>query len=319
MSGYRPLACSGSVNPGPGSRVGLHIEALPRDYQGMRRSANLSAEKLVGDYLARVLHAAQRVLPKGDRLLYVARTRATIMKKVGPLASADPVKVQEILTDLGDPRPWPSRNLSGWRPRTAAARPNPWGCGSRSRTSGNPPRPTRSRSPASPPRRRPPRRRLPPSRPPRRRLPPSRPPRRRLPPSRLPPSGPPPSGPPPSPAAGGLLGRGPTERGPTERGLLCRRLPPRGLRGRRLPPRRPRGGRRPGHRRRAAACSARRQRPASPVPPLAGSSSPGQFPVGQYPPGHPRPAAACRAPVPGIPAGPSQPPGPGEAWAISPA
>src|ERR1022692_4209698 len=82
MSGYRPLACSASVNPAPGSRVRLHIDALPGDYQCMRRSANLSAEKLVGDYLSRVLHAAQRVLPKGDRLLFVARTRAAIMKKV---------------------------------------------------------------------------------------------------------------------------------------------------------------------------------------------------------------------------------------------
>ena len=77
----------------------------------MRRSANVSAEKLVGDYLGRVLNAAQRVLPKGDRLLFVARTRAAIMKKIGPLASADPAKVLEILTDHGDPRTMAKKEL----------------------------------------------------------------------------------------------------------------------------------------------------------------------------------------------------------------
>jgi hypothetical protein len=69
----------------------------------MRRSANLSAEKLVLDYLGRVSSAAQRVLPKGDRLLFVGRTRAAIEKRVGPLANAEPAKVMEILAELGDP------------------------------------------------------------------------------------------------------------------------------------------------------------------------------------------------------------------------
>lgn len=70
----------------------------------MRRSANLSAEKLVGDYLRRVLDAAQRVLPKGDRLLFVGRTRALILKRAGPLGTADPAKVMQMLAELGDPR-----------------------------------------------------------------------------------------------------------------------------------------------------------------------------------------------------------------------
>jgi hypothetical protein len=70
----------------------------------MRRSANFSAEKLVGDYLSRVLDAAQRVLPKGDRLLFVGRTRAAILKKVGPLATADPAKVMDQLAEIGDPK-----------------------------------------------------------------------------------------------------------------------------------------------------------------------------------------------------------------------
>jgi len=69
----------------------------------MRRSANLSAEKLVLDYLGRVSSAAQRVLPKGDRLLFVGRTRAAIEKRCGPLAKADPAKVMEMLAELGDP------------------------------------------------------------------------------------------------------------------------------------------------------------------------------------------------------------------------
>ena len=70
----------------------------------MRRSANVSAEKLVGDYLGRVLNAAQRVLPKGDRLLFVGRTRARILKKAGPLANADPAKIMDLLAEMGDPR-----------------------------------------------------------------------------------------------------------------------------------------------------------------------------------------------------------------------
>lgn len=69
----------------------------------MRRSANLSGEKLVLDYLGRVSSAAQRVLPKGDRLLFVGRTRAAIEKRVGPLANADQAKVMEVLAELGDP------------------------------------------------------------------------------------------------------------------------------------------------------------------------------------------------------------------------
>jgi len=69
----------------------------------MRRSANLSAEKLVLDYLGRVSSAALRVLPKGDRLLFVGRTRAAIEKRCGPLANADPAQVMEMLAELGDP------------------------------------------------------------------------------------------------------------------------------------------------------------------------------------------------------------------------
>jgi len=44
---------------------------------------------MIREYLGRVSVAATKVLPKGDRLLFVGRTRAAIEAKVGPLASAD--------------------------------------------------------------------------------------------------------------------------------------------------------------------------------------------------------------------------------------
>jgi hypothetical protein len=100
----RPFRVFGSSNPIFSSRVRLHIGAVAGDYQFMRRSANLSAEKLVLDYLGRVSSAAQRTLPKGDRLLFVGRTRAAIEKRCGPLAKAEPAKVMEMLAELGDPR-----------------------------------------------------------------------------------------------------------------------------------------------------------------------------------------------------------------------
>jgi hypothetical protein len=84
--------------------VRLHIGAVQGDYQCMRRSANLSGEKLVLDYLGRLSTAALRTIPKGDRLLFVGRTRAMIEKRCGPLAKADSEKVKEVLAELGDPQ-----------------------------------------------------------------------------------------------------------------------------------------------------------------------------------------------------------------------
>ena len=55
-----------------------------------RRSAPPpSAQQMIREYLGRVSVAATKVLPKGDRLLFVGRTRAAIEARVGPLASAD--------------------------------------------------------------------------------------------------------------------------------------------------------------------------------------------------------------------------------------
>jgi hypothetical protein len=68
-----------------------------------RSSAPLSAEQMIRDYLVQVSAAAQRALPKGDRLLFVGRTRAAIEAQVGPIASAEVDDVTSALTALGDP------------------------------------------------------------------------------------------------------------------------------------------------------------------------------------------------------------------------
>jgi hypothetical protein len=68
-----------------------------------RSPAPLSAEQMIRDYLVQVSAAAQKVLPKGDRLLFVGRTRATIEAQVGPIASAEADEVAAVLTALGDP------------------------------------------------------------------------------------------------------------------------------------------------------------------------------------------------------------------------
>ena len=69
-----------------------------------RRPAPPSAQQMIRDYLGQVSSAAQRLLPKGDRLLFVGRTRAAIEARVGPLGSADDADaVAAALTALGDP------------------------------------------------------------------------------------------------------------------------------------------------------------------------------------------------------------------------
>ena len=81
---------------------------------------------MIRDYLGRVSVAATKVLPKGDRLLFVGRTRAAIEAQVGPLASADADDVQSTLTTLGDPEDLAKRErerLYSARRRGAAAAP----------------------------------------------------------------------------------------------------------------------------------------------------------------------------------------------------
>ena len=91
-----------------------------------RTPAPLPAQQMIRDYLVRVSAAAQKVLPKGDRLLFVGRTRATIEAQVGPIASAKADDVAAALTALGDPEELAKRErerLYSARRRGAAAQP----------------------------------------------------------------------------------------------------------------------------------------------------------------------------------------------------
>ena len=96
-----------------------------------RRSAPPpSGQQMIREYLGRVSDAATKVLPKGDRLLFVGRTRAAIEARVGPLASADADAVRNALTSLGDPdelaRRERERLYSARRRGAAAAPPALW-------------------------------------------------------------------------------------------------------------------------------------------------------------------------------------------------
>lgn len=68
----------------------------------MRARPNLSSDRLVQDYLARVA-AAARHLPKGARMAFVGRTKAQIERQVTAAGTDDPGKVAEILAALGEP------------------------------------------------------------------------------------------------------------------------------------------------------------------------------------------------------------------------
>jgi hypothetical protein len=69
----------------------------------MRARPNLSGEQLVTDYLSRVTQAS-RQLPKGARMVFVARTKALVDRELGrPGTRTDPVRVSEALARLGTP------------------------------------------------------------------------------------------------------------------------------------------------------------------------------------------------------------------------
>ncbi len=96
-----------------------------------RRSAPPpSAQQMIREYLGRVSVAATKVLPKGDRLLFVGRTRAALEAKVGPLASADADVVLNALITMGDPEELAKRErerlYSARRRGAAAAPPTLW-------------------------------------------------------------------------------------------------------------------------------------------------------------------------------------------------
>ena len=109
----------------------LHNGMIPGDYLGMKRRPprQPSAEQMIRAYLGQVSTAATRKLPKGDRLLFVGRTRAAIEAQVGPLASADPEDVVAALTALGDPDELAAKErerLQRARRRGSAAQPTLW-------------------------------------------------------------------------------------------------------------------------------------------------------------------------------------------------
>src|SRR5277367_772434 len=105
---------------------------VPGDYRSMRRRSAPppSGQQMIREYLGRVSVAATKVLPKGDRLLFVGRTRAAIEAQVGPLASADADAVSNALTSLGDPDELAKRErerlYSARRRGAAAAPPTLW-------------------------------------------------------------------------------------------------------------------------------------------------------------------------------------------------
>src|SRR5258708_7308093 len=80
-----------------------------------RRSAPPpSAQQMIREYLGRVSVAATKVLPKGDRLLFVVRTRAAIQARVGPLPWAD-AGAGRAAPPAGGPREDPARGgRGGW-------------------------------------------------------------------------------------------------------------------------------------------------------------------------------------------------------------
>ncbi len=69
----------------------------------MKVPANISADKLILEYLSRVTEAATRYLPKGGRIAFVGRVRSRIERECGPAGSADADRVREVLAALGAP------------------------------------------------------------------------------------------------------------------------------------------------------------------------------------------------------------------------
>src|SRR6516165_10654418 len=73
------------------------------DDQGMRARPNPSGEQLVTDYLTRVAQQAL-LLPKGDRMAFVGRTKALVERELGSSGTrTDPEQVSAVLERLGTP------------------------------------------------------------------------------------------------------------------------------------------------------------------------------------------------------------------------
>ena len=69
----------------------------------MKVPANISADRLILEYLSRVAEAATRYLPKGSRIAFVGRIRSRIERECGPAGQADANRVKEVLAALGAP------------------------------------------------------------------------------------------------------------------------------------------------------------------------------------------------------------------------
>jgi hypothetical protein len=64
--------------------------------------ASASSEKLIQDYLTRLVQAS-RLLPKGRRGAFVAQTKALVERETAQAGLDDPGRVAEVLASLGEP------------------------------------------------------------------------------------------------------------------------------------------------------------------------------------------------------------------------
>src|SRR6266496_2449048 len=69
----------------------------------MKVPADLSADRLIREYLARVAEAGVHHLPMGRRGAFVEGTRRRIEREVGPGGMGDAARVRDVLSRLGDP------------------------------------------------------------------------------------------------------------------------------------------------------------------------------------------------------------------------
>src|SRR5215813_4598785 len=69
----------------------------------MKVPADLSADRLIREYLARVAEVGTRYLPMGRRGAFVQRTRRRIEREIGPDGARDAEHVRDVLARLGEP------------------------------------------------------------------------------------------------------------------------------------------------------------------------------------------------------------------------
>src|SRR5437773_6316421 len=69
----------------------------------MKVPADLPADRLIREYLARVAEAGMHYLPMGRRGAFVEGTRRRIEREIGADGIGDPARVRDVLSKLGDP------------------------------------------------------------------------------------------------------------------------------------------------------------------------------------------------------------------------